>query len=194
MDPTPYIEHTRQWLEKAVIGLNLCPFARAPYIQGRVHFQVSAARTPEALLDELVLALQELAAMPADSRETTLLIHPWVLTDFADYNDFLAVADQALAVLELEGVIQIASFHPRYQFADTTPEAIDNYSNRSPYPILHLLREDSVAWAADRMADPDEIYRNNIHRLRALGKDGWRALWSDETKPPPPEGRKRGQD
>lgn len=184
MDPTPYIEHTRQWLEKAVIGLNLCPFARAPYVQDLVHFEVSSARTPEALLDHLVMALQELAAMPAEVRETTLLIHPWVLTDFEDYNDFLAVADHALTVLDLEGVIQIASFHPHYRFADTAPEAIDNYSNRSPYPILHLLREDSVAWAAERMADPDEIYRNNISRLRALGKEGWRDLWRDGTTGP----------
>lgn len=180
MDPTPYIETTRQWLEVAVIGLNLCPFARAPYLGERVHFEVSEARSPEQLLADLITQLEALAEMPEQVRETTLLIHPGTLLAFEDFNDFLAVAEELLAELGLEGVIQIASFHPEYQFADTGPGDIENYSNRSPYPILHLLRESSVSWAVERMTDPDEIYRNNIRRLRSLGRKGWQALWPED--------------
>lgn len=162
-----------------MIGLNLCPFARAPYQAGRVHFEVSAATSPDELLEDLMIQLQALVALPEQTRETTLLIHPGTLLDFGDFNDFLAVADEVLAALELEGVVQIASFHPQYRFAGTEPEDVENCSNRSPYPILHLLRENSVAWAVERMTDPDEIYRNNIRRLRGLGRAGWQALWSD---------------
>jgi hypothetical protein len=115
--------------------------------------------------------------------ETTLLIHPWVLTDFIEYNDFLEVCDAAVLDLGLEGELQIASFHPQYRFAGTQAEDIENYTNRSPYPTLHLLREASVERALATVADPESIYRNNILRLRRLGIEGWRRLWSDLSGP-----------
>ncbi|MBS3803071.1 MAG: DUF1415 domain-containing protein [Oleiphilaceae bacterium] len=173
------IANSQQWLERAVIGLNLCPFARAPYLGDQVRFAVSQAETPDALLEDLIAALQELAATNSDSLETTLLIHPRALLDFMDFNDFLAVADATLDALDLDGIIQIASFHPQYQFAGTDPDAMENFSNRSPYPTLHLLRESSVAWAADAMPDPDSIYRDNIARLERLGRQGWEKLWQE---------------
>ncbi|OZB60938.1 MAG: peptidase [Lysobacterales bacterium 14-68-21] len=175
-EDTPYIEATKRWVERAVVGLNLCPFARAPFIQGRIRYAVSHARDTDALLDDLCGELQSLAAADAAECETTLLIHPHVLGDFLDYNDFLDVADAAVETLKLDGVLQVASFHPHYQFADTAPEDVENASNRSPFPTLHLLREASVERAADAMSDPDEIYRRNIDTLRRLGREGWEKL------------------
>lgn len=172
----PFIEATRQWVQRAVVGLNLCPFARAPLVAKTVRFAVSEARDTDALLEDLCGELQSLAAVDADECETTLLIHPFVLGDFLDYNDFLDVADAAVETLELEGVLQVASFHPLYQFADSAPEDVENFSNRSPYPVLHLLRESSVTRAIEAMSDPDEIYRRNQLTLRRLGVDGWRQL------------------
>ncbi len=174
-----YVEATRRWVERAVVGLNLCPFARAPFIQGRIRYAVSHARDTDALLDDLCGELQSLAAADAADCETTLLIHPHVLGDFLDYNDFLDVADAAVETLKLDGVLQVASFHPHYQFADTGPEDVENATNRSPFPTLHLLREASVERAAEAMSDPDEIYRRNIDTLRKLGLDGWRALGTE---------------
>jgi hypothetical protein len=174
------IAATRCWLERAVIGLNLCPFARAPFVQQRLHFRVSSARSEDALLDHLREELQALHAADPLTRETTLLIHPGVLSDFLDYNDFLDTADAAVLALGLEGELQIASFHPDYCFADTAADAIENYTNRSPYPTLHLLRESSVERAVETMADTDEIYRRNIETLRHLGAGGWRALMRDD--------------
>jgi hypothetical protein len=171
------VARTREWLERAVIGLNLCPFARSPYLGDKVHYDVSEADCPEALLEDLVAALQYLVAAEPDVLETTLLIHPGALGQFDDFNDFLAVADAAIEALDLEGVVQIASFHPDYRFAGTKPDAIENFSNRSPYPILHLLRESSVARAADAMPDPDSIYRDNMVTLKQLGREGWEKLW-----------------
>lgn len=176
----PYILATTRWVERAVVGLNLCPFARAPFIQGRIRYAVSHARDTDALLDDLCGELQSLAAADAAECETTLLIHPHVLGDFLDYNDFLDTADVAVDTLKLDGVLQVASFHPHYQFAGTAPDDIENASNRSPYPTLHLLREASVERAAEAMTDPDEIYRRNIETLRKLGSDGWQALWRDD--------------
>ena len=174
------IAATQRWLERAVIGLNLCPFARAPFVQQRIRFRVSLARSTDALVIDLAQELQTLQSIDAQICETTLLIHPFVLTDFSDYNDFLDVADGILRSLHLQGHTQIASFHPDYRFADADADAVENCSNRSPYPILHLLREASVAHAAASMADTDNIYKRNIETLRSLGSNGWRALWLED--------------
>jgi hypothetical protein len=170
------IASTRQWLEKAVIGLNLCPFARAVYVREQIRYVVSGAETPEALLAELLGELQALAAADPERIETTLLIHPRTLTDFLDYNDFLGVADAAVEGLGLSGILQIASFHPRYQFAGSGPDDVENYTNRSPYPMLHLLRESSVERAVATFPDAAGIYEKNIATLRRLGIQGWRRL------------------
>ena len=167
------IAATRQWLERAVIGLNLCPFAKAVHVKQQVRFVLSDASTPEALLEQLAEELLLLRDTPADEVDTTLLVHPDVLQDFLDYNDFLDNADAAVEALDLEGVLQVASFHPAYQFAGTAPDDIGNYSNRSPYPTLHLLREDSVERAVAAFPDPDVIVERNIATLDQLGVDGW---------------------
>ena len=173
------IAATRRWLEKSVIGLNLCPFAEAVYRGGRVRFHVSGQRTASALLEDLRMELQALQAADPAQCETTLLIHPWVLADFVEYNDFLEVCDATIAELELEGELQVASFHPRYQFAGTQSDDIENCTNRSPYPMLHLLREASIERAIAAVPDTDEIYRRNIRTLRGLGHAGWQRLWRD---------------
>jgi uncharacterized protein len=175
--PEAIVAATRDWLEKAVIGLDLCPFAKAVHLKDQIRYAVSSAGTPEALLTDLIAELRLLAEGDPAELETTLLIHPAVLTDFLDYNDFLAVAEAAVADLGLEGVLQVASFHPRYQFAGTRPDDIENYTNRSPYPTLHLLREESVARAVAAFPDAAEIYEKNILTLRKLGHEGWRSLW-----------------
>ena len=178
----PYIEATRRWVERAVLGLNLCPFAHAPFAQQKIRYAVSHARDSDGLLDDLCGELQSLAAADPNDCETTLLVHPHVFGDFFEYNDFLDVADAAVQTLSLEGVLQVASFHPDYQFADSAPDDIENFSNRAPYPTLHLLREASVERAVDAMSDPDAIYRHNIDTLRKLGREGWEKLWSDAPK------------
>jgi hypothetical protein len=172
----PVIQETRDWLEKAVIGLNLCPFAKPVHIAGRIRYAVSQAETPQALLADLLVELQTLAAADPEKIETTLLIHPRVLTDFLDYNDFLDVADAALEELDLIGEIQVASFHPRYQFEGTGPDDIENYTSRSPYPMLHLLREESVDRAVAAFPETDRIPERNIETLRSLGSEGLRRL------------------
>jgi len=167
---------TRAWLEKAVIGLDLCPFARAVYVRDQVRFVVSEAETPEALLADLMSELRTLESADPEATDTTLLIHPWVLEDFLDYNDFLDVAEAAVAGLGLEGEIQVASFHPQYQFAGTEPDDVENYTNRSPYPILHLLREASVERAVAAFPDASEIFEKNVQTMRRLGREGLRKL------------------
>jgi hypothetical protein len=167
---------TRRWLERAVIGLNLCPFAKAVYVKQQVRFVLSEATTPEALLEELGFELVKLAQADPEEIDTTLLIHPRVLTDFLDYNDFLDQADAAVEALGLEGEIQVASFHPDYQFAGTEPDDASNCTNRSPYPTLHLLREASVERAVEAFPDPDVIVERNIETLEKLGIEGWRKL------------------
>ncbi|HEY2675491.1 MAG TPA: DUF1415 domain-containing protein [Steroidobacteraceae bacterium] len=179
IDIDEVVSATRRWLEKSVIGLNLCPFAEQPYRAGRVRFCVSQQRSPSGLLEDLCSELHALAAAQPSQCETALLIHPLVLTDFLEYNDFLEVCDAALVELHLEGELQVASFHPQYQFAGTSPTDIENCTNRSPYPMLHLLREASVARAVAAVDDSGEIYRRNIRTLRDLGADGWRRLWCD---------------
>lgn len=162
-----------------MIGLNLCPFAESVYRGGRVYFRVSEQRTAAALLEELRTELNDLQAADPLQRETSLLIHPWVLTDFIEYNDFLEVCEATIAELGLEGELQVASFHPQYQFAGTQPNDIENCTNRSPHPMLHLLRESSIERAVAALPDPDEIYRRNIRTLRELGHPGWAKLWRD---------------
>jgi hypothetical protein len=172
----PVIAATRNWLEKAVIGLNLCPFARAVYAGDRIRYVVSDATTVEALLEVLAAELEVLAEADENKTETTLLIHPLVLGDFLEYNDFLEMADQLVEELDLDGVLQVASFHPQYQFAGTEPDDIENCTNRSPYPTLHLLRESSVERAVAAHPDTEQIYRDNIKTLRQLGREGWDKL------------------
>ena len=162
-----------------MIGLNLCPFAAAPYRDNRVHFCVTEQRTASGLLEKLRSELVDLQAADPLQRETTLLIHPGALADFIEYNDFLEVCDAAVYDLGLEGELQVASFHPRYQFAETQPEDIENFTNRSPHPMLHLLREASVEQAIAAAGDTEEIYRRNIRTLRKLGHLGWQRLWRE---------------
>jgi len=173
------IAATRRWLERSVIGLNLCPFAESVYRDGRVRFFVSEQRSASGLLEELRLELASLSSADSLRTETTLLIHPWVLSDFIEYNEFLGVCEAMIAEQGLEGELQVASFHPRYQFAGTQPEDIENYTNRSPYPMLHILREASIERAIAAMPDTDQIYLKNIRTLRELGHEGWRRLWRD---------------
>jgi hypothetical protein len=172
------IRMTRRWLERAVIGLNLCPFAASPYRSGRVRFTISHERTAAGLLQDLSVALTDLQGSDPRQVETTLLIHPWVLNDFAEYNEFLEVCDEAVVELDLEGELQVASFHPQYQFAGTAPADVENCTNRSPFPMLHLLREESVAVAVEA-ADTEEISQRNIRVLREMGNEGWMDLWRD---------------
>ena len=173
------IAATRNWLVRAVIGLNLCPFARAVYAGERIRYVVSAARTPAAFLETLAEELQALAAADEAVTETTLLMHPWVLGDFLDYNDFLGLAERLVKDLGLEGVLQVASFHPQYQFAGTEPDDVSNCSNRAPYPTLHLLRESGIERAVAAHPDTGQIYKKNIETLRRLGREGWARLGTD---------------
>ncbi|MGY6588704.1 MAG: DUF1415 domain-containing protein [Wenzhouxiangella sp.] len=175
-DPATVISATEAWLDRAVIGLNLCPFAGPVRAQGRIGLSVSTARSVEALAEELWLALDALVTTPREQRETQLLIHPDVLTNFDDYLDFLALADDLLVEAGHEGVIQIASFHPDYCFADSQADDPANFSNRSPYPMLHLLREASIAELNLSEDQSRQIYERNIQRLRALDEKSLKAL------------------
>jgi hypothetical protein len=170
------LAETRAWVDRVVIGLKLCPFAKAPQVKGLVRYVVSEARDAEVLLAVLADELKRLAWTSPDRVETTLLIHPHVLTDFADYNDFLDRADAAVAELGLEGVIQVASFHPRYRFAGSDADDLANATNRSPYPTLHLLREASIGRAVAAFPEAKAIFAVNIATLRRLGAEGWAAL------------------
>lgn len=178
MDPTPSatpdpLALTRRWLERAVIGLNLCPFAKAVHVKQQIRYVLSDASTPEALLEQLAEELVLLRDTPAEQIDTTLIVHPDVLQDFLDYNDFLDNADAAVEALDLQGILQVASFHPQYQFAGTAPDDIGNYTNRAPYPTLHLLREDSVERAVAAFPDADVIVERNLQTLEKLGLEGW---------------------
>ncbi len=179
IEPADAIAETQRWIERAVIGLELCPFARAPLVQHRLRMQVSHARDATRLLEDLREELRFLHAADPAHLETTLLIHPFVLEDFLDFNDFLDAADALLHELGLDGEIQVASFHPDYRFADTAADAMENFTNRSPHPTLHLLRESSIDRALASGIDTDAIYARNIETLRRLGADGWDALWSE---------------
>jgi hypothetical protein len=170
---------TRNWIERAVIGLNLCPFARAVYVKNQVRVVVSTARHLDAFLDDLDRELDLLANTPAEEVDTTLLVHPTLFPDFEVFNDFLNVVDDVVIEHELEGVIQVAPFHPQFQFDGTAPDDVTNCTNRSPYPTLHLLREASVERAvATEGGDAEAIIERNLATLRQLGFPGWQALWS----------------
>jgi len=177
------VQDTLRWLEKAVIGLNLCPFAKSVYVKGQVHCTVSSAVTLEALRDDLLQALKDLVALDASVRDTTLLVIQNLLQDFYDYNDFLNVAEDCLLSLDLEGDIQIASFHPHYQFAGTEENDITNFTNRSPYPTLHLIREASIDRAVAVFPEAEAIFEVNMVTLNQLGLAGWKALEVGPTLP-----------
>lgn len=170
------LEKTRHWLEAAVIGLNLCPFAKAVYVKNQVRLVVSKARHADDLLEELDRELDLLVATPASEIDTTLLIHPTLFGDFLDFNDFLEVAEGVVDEHGLEGVIQLASFHPQFQFDGTELDEISNYTNRAPFAILHLLREDSVERAVEAFPQADAIFEANIATLEKLGHAGWTSL------------------
>lgn len=176
------IAATQAWLERAVIGLNLCPFAKAVHVKKQIRYVVSAATTQEALLEQLMSELRMLQDSDPVALDTTLLIHPYVLNDFLDFNDFLDTVDIALAEPEFGDEFQVASLHPHYQFAGTAPDDIENFTNRSPYPTLHLLREASVDRAVDAFPDADKIADTNIETLQKLGHEGWGRLGLDEFK------------
>ncbi|WP_407353872.1 DUF1415 domain-containing protein [Luteimonas sp. R10] len=176
---TDPIAETRRWLQRAVIGLNLCPFAKAVAVKSQVRWVLSDAASEPDLLAALGVELALLRDTPPAIVDTTLLIHPQVFADFYDYNDFLGTADALVAEMDLEGVLQIASFHPQYRFAGSGEDDIENFSNRSPHPMLHLLREDSVTRAVAAYPDADAIIGRNMRTLRRLGHDGWRKLFAD---------------
>ena len=167
---------TRHWLEAAVIGLNLCPFAKAVYVKNQVRLVVSKARHADDLLEELDSELDLLVATHASEIDTTLLIHPTLFEDFLDFNDFLEIAEGVVDEHGLEGVIQLASFHPQFQFDGTEPDDISNYTNRAPFAILHLLREESVERAVEAFPNADAIFDANIATLEKLGLPGWEKL------------------
>ena len=181
--PTEAVEEdciavTRRWLERAVIGLNLCPFAKAVHVRDQIRWVASRATDTEGLRADLVRELELLRDADPALVDTTLLVHPFVLHDFLAFNDFLGAADRAVRQLKLEGVIQIASFHPRYRFADSDGgDDIANFSNRAPFPTLHLLRESSIDAAVAAFPDAADIYERNMTTLRRLGHAGWQRLW-----------------
>ena len=175
-DSATVTDHTRQWLEKAVIGLNLCPFAKAPHVKNLVRISVSQARHLDGFLEDLDRELQLLGDTPADELETTLLVHPTLFPDFDTFNQILNIADAAVVDNSLEGIVQIAPFHPDFQFEATDSDDIGNYTNRSPYPTLHLIREDSIAKAAQAFPDASAIFERNIALLEKMGYEGWDKL------------------
>jgi hypothetical protein len=176
MNDDAVIALTVRWLERAVIGLNLCPFAKGVHVKGQIHYVVTAASTHSDLLEVLQYELNGLLAQESTARDTTLLIAPAAFPDFLDFNDFLPECDRLLRRMKLDGVFQIASFHPQFQFADAAPEDITNYTNRAPFPILHLLREDSIDRAVEAFPEPDAIFEKNMQTLQDLGVQGWNAL------------------
>jgi hypothetical protein len=180
MDDAAVIAAMREWIEKAVIGLNLGPFAKAVYVKNQVRFVVSHAPHLDGFLEDLDRELDFLAAADPDEIDTTLLIHPTLLPDFLDFNDFTQLADAAIDEHGLDGVIQIASFHPQFQFEGTDPEDMGNYTNRAPFPTLHLLREASIERAVAAFPEAETLYERNIQTLEALGLSGWKALWNNK--------------
>jgi uncharacterized protein len=172
------IELTQTWLERAVIGLNLCPFAKAVHAKGQIRWVLSDARTPQALIETLIAELHLLANADPEGIDTTVLVHPQVLQDFLDFNDFLDIAEAALEDLQLGGVLQIASFHPQFQFAGSATDDMGNFSNRAPFPTLHLLREESVEKAVLAFPQAEAIFERNIQTLEDLGLTGWQRLLS----------------
>jgi hypothetical protein len=170
------IADTRRWLQRAVIGLNLCPFAKSVDVKDQVHYAVTRNVGFKDLLQDLKQELNDLAALDAATRDTTLFIAPDGLADFLEFNDFLAQANRLLAKLGYDGIFQIASLHPHYQFADAPPDAVTNCTNRSPYPTLHLLREDSIDRAVKAFPHAEAIFETNMRTMERLGPEGWAAL------------------
>lgn len=170
------VADTRRWLERAVIGLNLCPFAKAVLVKGQVHFAVTEADQAADILRDFERELQALVALDAAQRDTTLLAIPHAMHDFLDFNDLAGKAERLVRKRGLEGVVQVASFHPRFVFAGTDEDDITNYTNRAPYPTLHLLREESIDRAVAAFPDPAAIYETNMKTLEELGQAGWDAL------------------
>ena len=167
------IADTVRWLEKAVIGLNLCPFAKSVHVKGQIHYVVSQATDPEEVAHDLHRELEALAEISPEKRDTTLLILPQALQDFLDFNDFLEVADAMVEELDLGGILQVASFHPLFQFEGTDVDDVTNCTNRAPYPILHLLREDSIDRAVEAFPEAEMIYERNMQVLSEMGIEGW---------------------
>ena len=179
------LAETRAWVRRAVIGLNLCPFARAVDAKDQIRYVVSDATDTETLLATLCVELQRLADTDPARVDTTILVHPGVLADFEDFNDFLELADAAVEDLGLDGVLQVASFHPRFQFADTDPDDVTNATNRAPYPTLHLLREESVDRAVAAFPEAEAIFERNMETLEKLGTEGWervRRAWEEDAE------------
>lgn len=172
-DGAVVVQDMVQWLERAVIGLNLCPFAKSVHIKDQIHYVVSGARDLEAVLIALHRELEALAEISPEKRDTTLLVLPYCFSDFLAFNDFLDVADVMLEELDLGGILQIASFHPRFQFEGTQPDDVTNATNWAPYPTLHLLRESSIDRAVEAFPEAESIYERNIAVLEKMGAQGW---------------------
>ncbi len=170
------LQTTERWLERAVIGLNLCPFAKAVHAKGQIHYVLTWSQDPADVLDDLAAAMRDLLAHDSAQRDTTLLIAPHAFPDFWDFHGLVHRAEKLLRSLGLDDVLQIASFHPLYEFADAQGGDMSHYTNRAPYPILHLLREESMDRAVAAYPDAAMIYERNIARLRELGPKGWHAL------------------
>lgn len=175
-DDAVVVQDTVRWLERAVIGLNLCPFAKSVHTKGQIHYVVSHATDTRALLEDLQRELEALAEAPPDKRDTTLLMAPLTMPDFLDFNDFLELADELVEAMDLAGILQVASFHPRFQFEGTLADDVSNCTNRAPYPTLHLLREESIDRAVEAFPEAEEIFERNIEVLERLGAEGWKAL------------------
>jgi len=186
IDQPLVVQDTVRWMERAVIGLNLCPFAKGVHARGLIHYAVSGATEGEQLLQDLERELRALAAMPPAERDTTLLIAPACFPDFLDFNDFLDAVDGLVDALDLGGTLQVASFHPRFQFVGTAEDDVTNCTNRAPYPTLHLLREDSIAQAVEAFPQAQTIYERNMQVLQDLGEPGWKALDVAARCPVPP--------
>jgi uncharacterized protein len=176
MTPDEVIAATRAWIDKAVIGLNLCPFAKAVYVKEQVRYVVSEAKHLDGFLEDIDREIQLLGEADPQQIDTTLIMHASLLDDFLDFNDFIDLVDDAVSEHGLEGTLQVAAFHPQWQFADTEPDDIGNYTNRAPFPTIHLLREASVTRAVDAFPEAESIYERNIDTLQKLGIGGWRAL------------------
>ena len=174
--PETVIADTVRWLERAVIGLNLCPFAKGVHTKGQIHYVVSEATDARGLLEDLQRELEALAEISPAKRDTTLLMAPQCLEDFLDFNDFLELVDELVEAMDLGGILQVASFHPRFQFDGTAEDDVTNATNRAPYPTLHLLREDSIDQAVEAFPEAETIYERNMQVLGELGAQGWAAI------------------
>jgi len=170
------LDDTRRWLERAVVGLNLCPFAKAVLAKGQVHLAATPAQDAPGILEAFAAELDALVALPASERDTTLLVIPQGMDDFLAFLDLVARAERLVRKRGQGGVVQVAHFHPGFVFADADEDDITNCTNRSPHPTLHLLREESMDRAVAAFPDPAAIYEANMARLQELGPEGWDAL------------------